>query len=83
MTTEPAIRVQGIEKSFKDLHVLRGVDFDVAAGQHLRAARLQRRRQDHAGADPVDAAEGRRGHRHGPRLRRRRRSPATCASRSA
>ncbi|HJV98556.1 MAG TPA: ATP-binding cassette domain-containing protein [Arthrobacter sp.] len=29
---EPAIRVRGIEKSFKDLHVLRGVDFDVAAG---------------------------------------------------
>src|ERR687898_3401365 len=29
---EPAIRVQGIEKSFKELHVLRGVDFDVAAG---------------------------------------------------
>ncbi|NGM15674.1 ABC transporter ATP-binding protein [Verrucosispora sp. WMMA2044] len=35
MTTtarEPAIRVQAITKSFKDLHVLRGVDFDVAAG---------------------------------------------------
>lgn len=34
MTTvaEPAIRVQGVEKSFKDLHVLRGVDFDVAEG---------------------------------------------------
>ena len=29
---EPAIRVQGIEKSFKDVPVLRGVDFDVAAG---------------------------------------------------
>jgi ABC-2 type transport system ATP-binding protein len=29
---EPAIRVQGIVKSFKDLHVLRGVDFDVTAG---------------------------------------------------
>ena len=29
---EPAIRVQGIEKSFKDLHVLRGVDFDVRTG---------------------------------------------------
>ena len=29
---EPAIRVQGIEKSYKDLHVLRGVDFDVAPG---------------------------------------------------
>ncbi len=32
MTTEAAIRVQGIEKSFKDLQVLRGVDFDVEAG---------------------------------------------------
>ncbi|WP_045729362.1 ABC transporter ATP-binding protein [Pseudarthrobacter chlorophenolicus] len=29
---EPAIRVRGIEKSFKDLQVLRGVDFDVAPG---------------------------------------------------
>ena len=31
-TPEPAIRVRGIEKSFKDVHVLRGVDFDVRAG---------------------------------------------------
>jgi ABC-2 type transport system ATP-binding protein len=29
---QPAIRVRGIEKSFKDLHVLQGVDFDVAPG---------------------------------------------------
>lgn len=29
---EPAIRVQGIEKSFKELQVLRGVDFEVARG---------------------------------------------------
>ncbi|SDT53613.1 ABC-2 type transport system ATP-binding protein [Pseudarthrobacter equi] len=29
---EPAIRVRGIGKSFKDLHVLRGVDFDVTPG---------------------------------------------------
>jgi ABC-2 type transport system ATP-binding protein len=29
---EPAIRVQGIEKSYKDLHVLKGVDFEVARG---------------------------------------------------
>ncbi|MDQ1059850.1 ABC-2 type transport system ATP-binding protein [Arthrobacter globiformis] len=29
---EPAIRVQGLEKSYKELHVLRGVDFDVASG---------------------------------------------------
>ncbi|HET9649887.1 MAG TPA: ABC transporter ATP-binding protein [Microlunatus sp.] len=32
MTTQTAIRVRGIEKSFKDLQVLRGVDFDVAPG---------------------------------------------------
>jgi ABC-2 type transport system ATP-binding protein len=36
MTTDqnrgPAIQVRGVEKSFKDLHVLRGVDLDVAAG---------------------------------------------------
>ena len=31
-TQAPAIRVRGIEKSFKDVHVLRGVDFDVTAG---------------------------------------------------
>ncbi len=28
----PAIRVQGLEKSYKELHVLRGVDFEVAPG---------------------------------------------------
>jgi ABC-2 type transport system ATP-binding protein len=32
MTSEPAIRVRGLEKSYKDLQVLRGVDFDVARG---------------------------------------------------
>ena len=32
LSTATAIRVQGIEKSFKDVHVLRGVDFDVQAG---------------------------------------------------
>jgi ABC-2 type transport system ATP-binding protein len=32
MTNATAIRVSGLEKSFKDLHVLRGVDFDVARG---------------------------------------------------
>ncbi|WP_309067679.1 ATP-binding cassette domain-containing protein [Microbacterium sp.] len=31
-TREPAIRVRGIQKSFKDLQVLRGVDFDVQPG---------------------------------------------------
>ncbi len=31
-TAEPAIHVQGLEKSYKKLEVLRGVDFDVARG---------------------------------------------------
>jgi ABC-2 type transport system ATP-binding protein len=30
--TGPAIHVRGLEKSYKDLHVLRGVDLDVAPG---------------------------------------------------
>jgi ABC-2 type transport system ATP-binding protein len=29
---DPAIHVQGLEKSYRQLHVLRGVDFDVARG---------------------------------------------------
>ncbi|RZL76692.1 MAG: ATP-binding cassette domain-containing protein [Rhodococcus sp. (in: high G+C Gram-positive bacteria)] len=32
MTTGATIRVQGLEKSYNDLRVLRGVDFDVAPG---------------------------------------------------
>ena len=32
MNTASAIRTQGIEKCFKDVHVLRGVDLDVQAG---------------------------------------------------
>lgn len=31
-TVETAIRVQGLEKSYTDLRVLRGVDFEVARG---------------------------------------------------
>jgi ABC-2 type transport system ATP-binding protein len=31
-TAPAALHVQGLEKSFKDVHVLRGVDFDVAPG---------------------------------------------------
>nr|WP_274636937.1 ATP-binding cassette domain-containing protein [Microbacterium bovistercoris] len=31
-TAPPAIRVQGLEKSYTDLHVLRGVDFEVPRG---------------------------------------------------
>jgi len=32
MTSQHVIHVQGLEKSYKELHVLRGVDFDVARG---------------------------------------------------
>jgi ABC-2 type transport system ATP-binding protein len=32
LTAGPAIRVRGLEKSYKELEVLRGVDFDVAPG---------------------------------------------------
>jgi ABC-2 type transport system ATP-binding protein len=32
MTSQPVIHVQGLQKSYKQLHVLRGVDFDVARG---------------------------------------------------
>ncbi|WP_194398432.1 ABC transporter ATP-binding protein [Microbacterium atlanticum] len=32
MTADTAIQVTSLEKSYKDLHVLRGVDFDVARG---------------------------------------------------
>lgn len=32
MTAAPAIQVRGLEKSYGDLHVLRGVDFDVVPG---------------------------------------------------
>src|SRR5512140_3971971 len=28
----PAVQVRGLDKSYKELHVLRGVDFDVARG---------------------------------------------------
>ena len=33
MSANPAISVNGLHKSYKDLHVLRGVDFDVARGR--------------------------------------------------
>jgi ABC-2 type transport system ATP-binding protein len=32
MTTDTAVRVHGLEKSFRDQHVLRGVDFELARG---------------------------------------------------
>ena len=75
METPPlAIQVKGLHKSYGKLHVLKGVDFAVAQRQHLRAARLQRRRQDHGRQNPHHAAQT--GWRHGERQRIRRRVPA-------
>ena len=82
-TLDPAIRVQGITKSFKELEVLRGVDFDVAPGTHLRPARLQRGRQDHARPHPRDPAEGRRRHRQRRTGSTSRPTRRRCGARSA
>ena len=41
-----AIQVKGLQKAFKQLHVLNGVDFEVKKGQHFCPARLERRGQD-------------------------------------
>jgi hypothetical protein len=49
----PAIQVQGLEKAYKKLRVLRGVDFEVGAGQHLRPAHC---RIAHL-HNPVDAGQ--------------------------
>ena len=38
MTTDAAIRVDGLEKSYDHLHVLRGVDLEVERGTILIAA---------------------------------------------
>ena len=51
--TRPAISATGLRKSFGAKVVLDGIDLTVARGHDLRAARPQRRRQDHDGADPV------------------------------
>ena len=80
---DAAIRVNGLEKSFKDLHVLRGVDFDVAPGSIFALLG-----SNGAGKTTVvrilstllkqDA-----GTADGERLRRRHAAAGACGSRSA
>ena len=82
-TAAPAIRVQGIEKSFKDLHVLRGVDFDVTAGSIFALLGSNGAGKTTLVRILSTLLKADAGTRNRPRLRRRRRSPATCASRSA
>ena len=87
MTTDqvqgPAIHVQGLEKSYKELQVLRGVDFDVARGSIFALlgsngagkTTVVRILSTLLKADAGTAAR--------QRLRRRHAAGATCASRSA
>ena len=63
--------------------MLRGVDFDVAPGQHLRPARLERGGQDHGRAHPGHPAARPTRAGRGARLRRRHPGGRRAASRSA
>ena len=58
--TPPSPRDRRLRKSFGDQVVLDGIDLERRRGHDLRAARPQRRRQDHRGPDPVhpDPADG-------------------------
>ena len=68
---DSAIHVRGLEKSYGELHVLRGVDFDVARGSIFALLGSNGAGKTTVVQDPVHAAQGRRGHRHRQRLRRR------------
>ena len=59
----------GITKTFGQTRALDDVDLAHRDRHHLRAARPQRRRQDHAGPDPGHAGPTRRGHRRCRRAR--------------
>ena len=52
MTTTNTIQVQGLEKSYERPARAARRGLRRGAGQHLRPARLERRRQDHAREDP-------------------------------
>ena len=65
MTTDAAVRVKGLQKSYKDLHVLRSVDFDVAPGSIFALLGSNGAGNDHATAEragvdqPYRAVRGR------------------------
>ena len=62
---EPAIQVHALAKRYGDFEAVRGIDFEVRAGEVFGTARPERRRQDHHGRNPRRVA------RRAPR--------ATCA----
>ena len=68
---DTAISVRGLRKSYGDFEAVRGIDFEVATGEVFRAARAERRRQDHHGRDPRRAPAAHRGRRVGARVRPR------------
>ena len=75
---ETAILAEGLKKSYGQVQALDGVDLAVAARHRVRAARPERRRQDHLRPDPHDAARARRRARGGRRARRRARRDAAA-----
>ena len=79
----PAILVEGLTKSFGDVHALRGIDLSVPRGHGARRARAERRGQDDGGAHPDHAAAARRRAGRGRGPRRGAARPPRCAARSA
>ena len=87
----PLLKVENLEVRYGDLIGVADVSLEVPAGQHRRAARLQRRRQDHdaqchrrpgAGKRRPDHARGQRRHRAAG-LRDRAQGPGPVAGRLA
>ena len=54
----PAIQVQGLQKSYNKLHVLRGVDFDVARGSIFALLGSNGAGKTTVVRDPVHIAQG-------------------------
>ena len=76
-----AIIVEGLEKRFGSVVALDGVDFSVPTGTRARAARPERRGQDHCGAHAHHDPAARRGPRRGARHRRRAANPQAVRER--
>ena len=68
-TTTPMVSVRGVHKFFGDLHVLRGIDLDIASGEvcvileHVQAAQERRLARTRGAKDDAPALpEHARGH---------------------
>ena len=66
-STDKAVVVDGIRKSFGSVVALRDISFEVGRGEVLGLARAQRGRQDDDGGHPVDADAARSRPRDGRR----------------